>query len=163
MELRVGSLVLRQFDQRDEVALVAGLNDPDIARFMTVIPQPYTSKHAAEWVERCRQAWAEDTSHPFAITNGKSGELVGSIEVLSKNGSIGYWVAADARGRGVATQALKLVCEAHSHLRLWLFTHPQNLASQRVAEKAGFRRAGIVPVEIPFRDGTAEAIRFERD
>jgi RimJ/RimL family protein N-acetyltransferase len=162
MELRDGSLVLRPLDESDEEALVFGLNDPDVAQFMTLIPQPYTSEDAAGWVERCRQVWAEDASHPFAITDEDSGEFLGSIEVFPEDGSIGYWVVAGARGRGVATRALKLVCEAHSHLRLWLLTHPHNLASQRVAEKAGFRRVGIVPVEVSFRDGTAEAIRFER-
>jgi RimJ/RimL family protein N-acetyltransferase len=75
--------------------------------------------------------------------------------------TIGYWVAAAARGRGVATRALRLVCEWRQERPLRLVTHPRNVASQRVAEKAGFRCVGKCPHEPVFRDGTAEAVRFE--
>jgi RimJ/RimL family protein N-acetyltransferase len=42
-------------------------------------------------------------------------------------------------------------------------THPANVASQRVAEKVGFRRVGVTPHEPRFRDGVAEAILFRLD
>ena len=45
--------------------------------------------------------------------------------------------------------------------RLELMAHPDNTASQRVAEHAGFARVGPAPHEPPFRDGTSVAIRFE--
>ena len=163
MELSDGEILLRPLDESDADALVVGLNDPKIERFMTLIPVPYTAEHAAGWTERCRQVWEDDSSHPFAITDAATGRLLGSIEVFPGDGSIGYWVAADSRGRGVATRALRLVCAAHPHLRLWLVTHPENLASQRVAEKAGFTRVGTVPIDTPFRDGTTDAVRFELD
>jgi RimJ/RimL family protein N-acetyltransferase len=61
-------------------------------------------------------------------------------------GEIGYWVARDARGKGVATRAVEL-------LRDWAVTergldlielviHEQNALSQRVAERTGFLDTG---------------------
>jgi RimJ/RimL family protein N-acetyltransferase len=60
---------------------------------------------------------------------------------------VGYWVRADARGRGIGSRALALAAEwgfAHGYRRLQLHADVENLASQRVAEKAGFRREGVL-------------------
>lgn len=61
---------------------------------------------------------------------------------------VGYWVKREARGRGVATRALRLLSRwAFDELgarRVQLIAQPENLASQRVAEKAGFQREGLL-------------------
>jgi RimJ/RimL family protein N-acetyltransferase len=62
---------------------------------------------------------------------------------------VGYWVGADARGRGVATTATRLAgnwaFEAVPELaRLQLRAAVENVASNRVAEKAGFTREGVL-------------------
>jgi RimJ/RimL family protein N-acetyltransferase len=61
-------------------------------------------------------------------------------------GEIGYWVVADARGRGVATRAVRLLADwARDELRLThidVLPHKDNVASRRVAEKAGFVDTG---------------------
>ena len=76
---------------------------------------------------------------------------------------VGYWVAAGARGRGIASSALRLVCDWSTARPLQLMTHPDNAASQRVAEKGGFRRLGMAPHLPAFRDGLAEAVLFQLD
>ena len=61
---------------------------------------------------------------------------------------IGYWVRAEARGRGVATRAVRLAAEwafeQGDVLRLQLRADVHNEASQQVAENAGFRREGVL-------------------
>ena len=61
---------------------------------------------------------------------------------------IGYWMAADARGRGIGTRATRMLAEwALMSLgleRLELLAHPDNEASQRLAERAGFTREGTL-------------------
>lgn len=84
-----------------------------------------------------------------------------SGELHAAAGSVGYWIAAGARNRGIATRAVRLVCEWWPERPLHLTTHPDNIASQRVAEQAGFRRVGTTPHEPRFRDGTTEAVLFE--
>jgi RimJ/RimL family protein N-acetyltransferase len=66
-------------------------------------------------------------------------------------------VAAEARGRGVCTSALRLVSRmALDDLdvqRMELITDPDNVASQRVAEKVGYRREGILRAHLRHPDG----------
>jgi RimJ/RimL family protein N-acetyltransferase len=71
--------------------------------------------------------------------------------------TVGYWVAHDARGRGVCTRALRLLArhafdELHLQ-RIDLITDPNNVASQRVAEKVGFQREGVLRAHLRHPDG----------
>jgi RimJ/RimL family protein N-acetyltransferase len=78
---------------------------------------------------------------------------------------VGYYLRPDAWGRGLATRSLRLVCEwmhARGEETIELCTHPANARSQRVAERAGFRRAGEVEHYARFKDGTTRALRFVR-
>jgi RimJ/RimL family protein N-acetyltransferase len=163
VELQGDDFVLRPPASADIDAIVAEIADEDIGRFIPLIPSPYARADAEAWIERVGRAWADGTSCPFVIVDMVAGKLLGAIEVRPLRGDIGYWVAAGARGRGIATRALRLICEWREERPLWLVTHPDNAASQRVAEKAGFRRVGLVPHEPHFRDGTTEAVRFELD
>ena len=78
---------------------------------------------------------------------------------------MGYWLAPWARRRGVMTLALRAVVEwatrVHGVDRLFLTTHPENVASQRVAERGGFTRVGLTEHQPPFRDGVTNAVLFE--
>ncbi|SFI72528.1 Acetyltransferase (GNAT) domain-containing protein [Streptosporangium canum] len=72
----------------------------------------------------------------------------------SQTGEISYWVAAEARGRGAATRAVALFSawtfQNVGLSELWLRAHRDNVASQQVASRTGFRRD-------PQRDKTQEA------
>ncbi len=72
-------------------------------------------------------------------------------------GHIGYWCAREARGRGITTRALRLLCrhalEAFYLERLDLVTDVENLASQRIAAKVGFQREGILRSHLQHPDG----------
>jgi RimJ/RimL family protein N-acetyltransferase len=100
-----------------------------------------------------------DLAHLLAIT--ESGSVVGSIGMAvnerMRNGHIGYWCAPQARGRGITTRALRLICQyGFDDLelpRLELITDPDNHASQRVAEKVGFQREGVLRSHLQHPDG----------
>jgi RimJ/RimL family protein N-acetyltransferase len=102
-----------------------------------------------------------DERHPFAVADAETGELLGSIDMgvnsQGYRGHIGYWVAAEARGKGVCTHALRLLARwalEELHLqRLELITDPDNVASQRVAERVGFRREGVLRAHLRHPDG----------
>jgi RimJ/RimL family protein N-acetyltransferase len=103
---------------------------------------------------------AGDERHPFAIVDAQTGELLGSIDMgvnAMRTGHIGYWMAAEARGKGTCTAALRALCRwALDDLaleRLELLTDPENVGSQRVAEKVGFRREGVLRSHLLHRDG----------
>jgi RimJ/RimL family protein N-acetyltransferase len=70
---------------------------------------------------------------------------------------MGYWIAASERGQGVCSRALRLLSRhALDDLevqRVDLITDPDNLASQRVAEKVGFQREGVLRAHLRHPDG----------
>jgi RimJ/RimL family protein N-acetyltransferase len=72
---------------------------------------------------------------------------------------VGYFLHPDAWGRGLATRSLRLVAE-WMEVPMELYTHPANERSQRVAERAGFRRDGEDEQYARFKDGTTRALRF---
>ena len=152
MELSGDGIVLRPWHANDESAVYEACQDPEIQRWIPVIPRPYTRDNARAFVNGHLE-----TGHQFAIT--EEARVLGAIGMRvseQMTGHIGYWCAPDARGRGVTTSALRLLSRyALDELaveRLELVTDPENRASQRVAEKAGFRR-GILRSHLRHPDG----------
>ena len=45
-------LLLRPVRAGDEAALVAGLDDPEVVRWLERVPSPYTEADALAWIER---------------------------------------------------------------------------------------------------------------
>ena len=84
------------------------------------------------------------------IVDAETGRLLGAIGVHRFGGEddgpeVGYWLDREARGRGVATRALRLVAEwacRELGVRLLLQADVRNAASRRVAEKVLFQFVG---------------------
>ena len=159
MEVRGEGVVLRAWRIQDVPAVAVACQDDEIARWLALVPQPYTEEHARFYVEECLQA--DDDRRPFAIADASTGEVVGSIDMhinRLQTGHVGYLVAAQARGRGVAPDALRALSrwafESLGLGRIELVTDPENIASQRVAEKAGFQREGVLRSMLLNRDGS---------
>jgi RimJ/RimL family protein N-acetyltransferase len=148
-------VTLRPWSKDDAEALVRRINDPDVAMFLDLVPQPYTADDAREWLTITADGWRAGTSATFAVhAEGLEG-AVGGVGVrflgdLDQGGAeVGYWIGADARGRGIATAATRAVArwafDAVPELeRLQLRAAVENVASNRVAEKAGFTREGVL-------------------
>lgn len=145
---------LRPWREADAPALVAELNEPEIAAFLDRIPQPYTLADARWYLDVTIQGWRDGSMSNFAVCLAGTDEPVGSMglrwtELEEGTAEVGYWTAGRVRGRGVATAALVLVSrwvfDADPELaRLQLRADVQNPASNRVAEKAGFTREGVL-------------------
>jgi RimJ/RimL family protein N-acetyltransferase len=155
VELRDGELVLRDWTENDVPALAVAINDPEIAHWIPLIPHPYTEDDAREFLSGDVAA----AEHRLAITidGVVAGGIGMGINSREYRGTIGYWVAASARGQGICTRALRLLSRhALDELelqRLELMTDPDNVASQRVAEKVGFHREGVLRAHLRHPDG----------
>ena len=149
--LAEGEIGLRPWREDDLGAIAALCRDPDVARF-TRVPDPYTDADARAWIDGLPSRLAEGEAVRLAIAAGGGGP-VGSIglriDPFDRDiAEAGYMVAPAARGRGVATTALRLASRwglrGLGVARVQLSTHVENAASQRVAERAGFRREGVL-------------------
>src|SRR2546425_8974690 len=110
MELRTEGLLLRPWRADDVPAVQAACQDPEIARWIPVIPSPYTEADARFFVEHARENWDVGEAYNFAILDADTGALAGSVAVRLTRlhiGHFGYWIARGARGRGVGTDALQ--------------------------------------------------------
>jgi len=143
-----GPLILRRWREADAPTIVDCLDgDPEISRWLDRVPQPYTLADALAYVRGEVPGVDQDT---FAITDADD-RVLGSIGATAPEREvreIGYWLRADARGRGTATRALTLIVawafEQPDVARIQLRADPENAASCRVAERAGFTREGVL-------------------
>jgi [ribosomal protein S5]-alanine N-acetyltransferase len=147
-----GVVRLRPPEPGDVDAVFECCNDAESARF-TTIPWPYERRHAVEWIEESARCWDDGARASFVICDPSTGDLLGNIGLVRLEhqndvAEVGYLIRRGARNRGVATRAVRLVAGWVLHDlgfgRLELQTDVRNVASQRVAEKAGFTREGEV-------------------
>ena len=143
---------LRQWVPADVEAALVATRDRLITRFTRI--------RADQTVEDVRQFYAGQESAreagealQLAISDRTGDELLGTIALLrfdwpDRRCEIGYWVASWARGRGVATRAVNLLApwslRTLGLARLTLTADLENVASQRVAERCGFHREGVL-------------------
>jgi RimJ/RimL family protein N-acetyltransferase len=150
------------FEKRHLVAFAGMLDDPAIGRF-TRLPAPAPPDFPQTWLGRYEQGRRDGTSDAFAIED-ETGEFLGctmafGIEADAQSGELGYVVAPAARGRGVATKALRLLTEwgftERGLLRLELMISVENTASKVVAERAGYVKEGVLR-SLYVKDGLRE-------
>ena len=127
------------------------LDDPEILRF-TRIPEPTPPGYASTWVARYEAGRTDGTREGFAAV-APDGALLGlalapDINREGRELELGYLVAPEARGRGVATEILRLLTDwAFSELdaqRAYLIIDLENPASERVAVRCGYLREGVM-------------------
>jgi RimJ/RimL family protein N-acetyltransferase/nitrite reductase/ring-hydroxylating ferredoxin subunit len=146
-----GVITLRPFRADDAPSVAAACQDQEIQRWIPIIPVPYAEVDARGFILMTLEAWHEGTGYEFAIADAATDRYIGSIGLHigpnPRRHAVGYLVAPEARGRGVAVRALRLVThwgfEQLRIERLALWTLPGNVRSQRVAERAGFRFEGL--------------------
>jgi RimJ/RimL family protein N-acetyltransferase len=119
------------------------------------------------FAEGAVEEWDEGVAYHFAIRDreGFAGALGLEVPVpVRRLGELGYWVASGRAGRGYATEAGAAVIgfgfEALDLYRIELRAGVENLASQRVAEKLGFRREGTLRQGCPLADGAYDGYLY---
>ncbi|HVF32583.1 MAG TPA: GNAT family protein [Acidimicrobiales bacterium] len=151
IELRGTGIILRPPRPSEAAAALALLTEPEVDRW-----NPASDVVDLETAEAwCRRGadWAAGTHATFSILVDPGGAYAGNVSLHNVDpehltADIGYRVAADHRGRGIATEALRLVASYafgdRGLFRVQLLHAVANPASCRVAEKAGFRLEGTL-------------------
>ncbi|MET9551380.1 GNAT family N-acetyltransferase [Streptomyces sp. NPDC006645] len=150
------ALDLRPWDDSDIRPLIDVYRDP-VLRQWTRLPVTGV-EDALRWLEIQRDGWRSGERFSFAVLEGD--RLVANVALKRgaarrDSAEVGYWTAAEARGRGIAPRALEaLTGWAFSALpgvsRLELLHQIDNTASCRVAEKTGYVYRQTLPARPPF-------------
>jgi RimJ/RimL family protein N-acetyltransferase len=172
-ELPVPSLaddvvLLRRWRDMDVPAQLEAFSDPLFARFSDWAP--HTEADARACLAQHEQARRGGTQIEFALVEPHDDNVVlggaslNNVNLDQGRAAIGYWLTSHARGRGVATHAVRLISRwAFEDLRLArleLTCGPDNRASQGVAERCGFTREGILRSYVPFKDTRRDTVVF---
>jgi RimJ/RimL family protein N-acetyltransferase len=158
VELPAGRFRLRPWRAGDLDGVWAALQDPDIVLWNG---GGVRSREDAAALLARRSDWTSGEHASWAVVD--PGEvLLGSISLhsidrLQADAEVGYWTTPAARGRGVATTAVDVACRwAFATLgvdRIELCHAVENVASRRVAEKAGFTLEGTLRRSFRYGDG----------
>jgi RimJ/RimL family protein N-acetyltransferase len=162
-------VLLRPWGEADVPGIVLASSDPVMQRF-SWRTAPYTETDARDYLAEQEEARLRGEGLSFALVEPRDQDvLLGCIslqEVRLDHGcaAVGYWLAPQARGRGLATQAVRLLAQwAFAELgvaRLELTCGPDNEASQRIADRCGFSREGLLRSNVPFKGARRDSVLY---
>jgi RimJ/RimL family protein N-acetyltransferase len=159
--LGAGDVRLRPYRPGDLEALVSELADPEVPRW-TNVPPGYGREEGQSFLSQAEPQRLAGRALTLAIGDPLQGAVgLTDVDWPERRAELGYWVAASCRGRGLASLAVRLISDwalgQAGFERLELYANPANEASQRVAEKAGYTREGLLR-ELRYRRGERETL-----
>ena len=147
-----GVVRLRLGTDADVERITAFVQDPDVIRW-TTIPAGQDAEATQNWMRRGMAGMATGTEVAFVIADAETDEPLGTVGLHEINRATeravaGYVLALEARGKGLARRALKLLCAfAFDDLKLArveVTIEAENRASRATAESVGFREEGLL-------------------
>ena len=136
--LRTKHLLLRPWEITDAEALYAQAHNPIIGKRCGWNPH--------KSVEESREIIEVVLSKPHSFAIGSIGLLLqgeSNLPIGENEAEIGFWLGEDFWGKGYVTEAtlrvLQYAFEQLNLTQLWASAYEENIASQRVLEKCGFR------------------------
>ena len=129
----------------------------------------YSISEAQQWVESRSDAWERGKEFSFLVVDRKTNQVVGNcgldhVHETHFFANLGFWVRASRTREGAATVATQLLSEfgfsALNLARIEIVVAVGNFASQRVAEKAGALREGLLRNRLIHRGVARDAYMF---
>lgn len=168
-ELSDGTVAVRRLRPGDEDGLFDERNDPETRRWAPV-PRGWSIEDCRAYVTATGSQWLAGVEARFAVVDVATGHYAGSVGVrvtipALRVAELGYGLRPAWRGRGYTARALRLISrwifDRTEIARIELGTAVENVASQRVAEAAGFRREGVATLRLPTADGArTDEVRY---
>ncbi|WP_182886149.1 GNAT family N-acetyltransferase [Microbispora sp. H10885] len=165
-----GPAVLRLPVEGDADQIARACSDPGISRYVPFMPSPYTRDDALTWITKTvPEKWGDGGAY-FVVADPATDEVLGAAGLQPRDrfgaSDVGYWLAPWARGRGVATAAVRVLAErafALSVTRISLLADVDNIPSQRVAFRSGFAHEGVLRgAGVPRGDTSSDVAVFGR-
>lgn len=155
LELRGCIVVARPYRLSDVDELFSAARESlrEVGPWLPWCHENYSRTDSEEWVRGCEQRWRVDESYDFALLDAQDGRYCGGvgINLVQRNyrmANLGYWVRSSETGRGIATEAARLVAgfgfDVVGLERIEIVVATENHASVKVAERAGARREAVL-------------------
>jgi [ribosomal protein S5]-alanine N-acetyltransferase len=124
--------------------------DREVTRYVSWAPHPNVEA-TRQFIEQfCVAGWATGEAFPWLITVAEDDAVAGMLDLrpLATRVEVGYVLARRYWGRGLMTEAARAVVDwaiaQPDVYRVWAVVDLENVASQRVLEKTGMAREGIL-------------------
>lgn len=171
IQLADSSLLLRPYRKEDVQALYDAAREsiPEMSPWLPWCHENYSIEETREFIDSRAQASANGEWYSFGVFEKETGRLLGGVGLNFINrvhqiANLGYWVRTSATGKGVATRATRLMARfGFEQLRLHrieIHAAVENIASQRVAEKAGAVREGVLRKRLLLRGESRDSVLF---
>lgn len=156
-------LILQRFARRDATTLDEAIRESlaDLNQWLPWARMDYSSSDTTSFIRESVQAWKEERAWDYSIRLIEDPRRhVGNISFwtvskLGKIAEIGYWVRSGETRRGICTEAVGMlldeVFDSQGYHKIVLRIAVGNDASDRVAEKLGFTREGVLREELLIR------------
>lgn len=169
LELTDGVIRLRPYhvDDADELYRAVRESLSELQPWMPWCHPDYSIAESRDWLAARAEARSKGTEYDFRISDARTDEYLGGVGLNQikesyRSANLGYWLKRSATGRGVATHAARLVArfgfEELNLVRIEIVAAVGNLASQRVAEKVGAVREGIMRKALIIRGVEHDAV-----
>jgi len=149
-ELRIDELLIRAPVDDDIEVIAPAFRDPAVGGEASIPP---FDEAMLRWAlhNQIPELKARGLLSPYVIADTNSAEILGGLTLhhfdpLRDAVEVGYWLFVSARGRGVATRAVRAAVEhavATGIYRVEAHVRIGNVGSERVLERLGFQREGI--------------------
>lgn len=160
-------VVLRPHRSEDAARIQEACSDERSVYWLSHLVQPYTLEDATSYIDSRPLGPATGTGVSWVVADPDSDVLLANISLLDvkpgAEGEIGYWAHPDARGRGVVTEAMRMVIR-HAFIpeedgglglkRVTAVAAEGNTASRQVIEANGFVQVGRPRQDHLLGDGT---------
>jgi len=171
LQLVSGPVVLRPYCLDDVESLYKAVRESvdEVSSWMPWCHADYAIEESRTWVESRAKAWEEGAAYDFTITDARDGCFLGGcglnhVDPANGNANLGYWVRTGRTRQEVATTATRLLAGfGFSELglnRIEILAATRSGASQRVAEKAGATREGVLRNRLVVREEVHDAVIF---
>lgn len=158
-----GVVVLREFREDDRAVVLSMMRDVLVARWLNMPVAPRNRDFDA-LLRIARNGRVSGDRFDYSVTEAGSDISLGAVIASRRhrdNYEVAYLAREEGRGRGLMTRAVRLLCDRlleEGVGRIELRTHPDNRASQRLAERAGFQREGLERKSIWLHGARQDAI-----
>jgi len=165
-----GTVAVRPYELEDAAALYEAARESivEVHPWMAWCHANYSIEESNAWLDLQVEAFARGTAFEFAIVSDGGRYLGGcginQLDRENRRANLGYWVRSTATRAGVATRAAQLVrdwaFENTDLIRLEIVAAVENLASCRVAQKAGAVREGTLRSRLLLHGVAHDAVVF---